>query len=198
MVWSGLGSERGLAPKPDSSSCSGVGEPIQPPEHLGDDPSDTGQDVSLTLGGTMAPTQLPPSHLAPACLLSQGASLARKRGIDLGSRSSVRRPREPKILPRDPLGGPWAGRGLLDLRPLTRSGGTMSKTHEGAGVLLALMKPKRLKVYARLGLISTKSPIVKDLIEIITHRPMYQNNMKMVLDRYTAIQEGFGVKPRHM
>ena len=64
------------------------------------------------------------------------------------------------------------------------------------------MKPKRLKVYARLGLISTKLPIVKDLIEIITHRSMYQNNivtnMKMVLDRYTAIQEGFGVKPRHM
>jgi hypothetical protein len=60
------------------------------------------------------------------------------------------------------------------------------------------MKPKRLKVYARLGLISTKLPIVKDLIEIITHMPMYQNNMKMVLDRYTAIREGFGVKPRHM
>ena len=46
--------------------------------------------------------------------------------------------------------------------------------------------------------ISTKLPIVKDLIEIITHIQMYQNNMKMVLDRYTAIQEGFGVKPRHM
>jgi hypothetical protein len=30
-----------------------------------------------------------------------------------------------------------------------------------------LMKPKRLKVYAHLGLISTKLPIVKDLIEII-------------------------------
>jgi hypothetical protein len=59
------------------------------------------------------------------------------------------------------------------------------------------MKPKRLKVYARSGLISTKLPIVKDLIEIITHRPMYQNNMKMVLDMYTAIQEGFDVKPRH-
>jgi hypothetical protein len=29
-----------------------------------------------------------------------------------------------------------------------------------------MMKPKRLKVYARLGLISTKLPIVKDLIEI--------------------------------
>jgi hypothetical protein len=39
---------------------------------------------------------------------------------------------------------------------------------------------------------------VKDLIEIITHIQMYQNNMKMVLDRYTAIQEGFGIKPRHM
>jgi hypothetical protein len=61
-----------------------------------------------------------------------------------------------------------------------------------------MMKPKRLKVYARSGLISTKLPIVKDLIEIITHRPMYQNNMKMVLDTYTAIQEGFDVKPRHM
>jgi hypothetical protein len=51
------------------------------------------------------------------------------------------------------------------------------------------MKPKRLKVYARLGLISTTLPIVKDLIEIITH---------IVLDRYTAIREGFVVKPRHM
>jgi hypothetical protein len=58
------------------------------------------------------------------------------------------------------------------------------------------MKPKRLKVYARSELISTKLPIVRDLIEIITHRPMYQNNMKMVLDRYTAIREGFVVKPR--
>ena len=56
-----------------------------------------------------------------------------------------------------------------------------------------LMKPKRLKVYARLGLISTKLPIVNDLIEIITHIQMYQNNMKMVLDRYTAIQERFSV-----
>ena len=37
--------------------------------------------------------------------------------------------------------------------------------------------------------ISTRLPIVKDLIEIITHIQMYQNNMKMVLDRYTAIQE---------
>ena len=50
--------------------------------------------------------------------------------------------------------------------------------------------------------ISTKLPIVKDLIEIITLVQMYQNdmkcNMKMVLGRYTAIQEGFGVKPRHM
>jgi hypothetical protein len=46
--------------------------------------------------------------------------------------------------------------------------------------------------------ISTKLPIVKDLIEIITLVQMYQNDMKMVLDRYTAIQEGFGVKPRHM
>ena len=65
-------------------------------------------------------------------------------------------------------------------------------------MLADVMKPKRLKVYARSGLISTKLPIVKDLIEIITHRPMYHNNMKMVLDTYTAIQEGFDVKPRHM
>ena len=27
---------------------------------------------------------------------------------------------------------------------------------------------------------------------------MYQNNMKMVLDRYTALQEGFVVKLKHM
>jgi hypothetical protein len=27
---------------------------------------------------------------------------------------------------------------------------------------------------------------------------MYQNNMKMVLDRYTALQEGLDVKTRHM
>jgi hypothetical protein len=46
--------------------------------------------------------------------------------------------------------------------------------------------------------ISTKLPIVKDLIEIITLIQMYQNNMKMVLDRYTVLQEGFGVKSRHM
>jgi hypothetical protein len=46
--------------------------------------------------------------------------------------------------------------------------------------------------------ISTKLPIVKDLIEIITLIQMYQNDMKMVLDRYTALQEGLGVKPRHM
>ena len=38
----------------------------------------------------------------------------------------------------------------------------------------------------------------EDLIEINTHRPMYQNNMKMVLDKYTAIREGFVVKPRHI
>ena len=31
------------------------------------------------------------------------------------------------------------------------------------------MKPKRLKVYARLDLISTKLPIVKELIEIFIH-----------------------------
>ena len=46
--------------------------------------------------------------------------------------------------------------------------------------------------------ISTKLPIVKDLIEIITLIQMYQNDMKMVLDRYTALQEGFDVKTRHM
>ncbi len=40
--------------------------------------------------------------------------------------------------------------------------------------------------------------MVKDLIKIITHIQMHQNDVKMVLDRYTAIQEGFGVKPRHM
>ena len=27
---------------------------------------------------------------------------------------------------------------------------------------------------------------------------MYQNDMQMVLDRYTALQEGFGVKLRHI
>ena len=47
-------------------------------------------------------------------------------------------------------------------------------------------------------MISTKLPIVKDLLEIITLIQMYQNNMKMVLDRYTALQEGFDVKLRHM
>ena len=46
--------------------------------------------------------------------------------------------------------------------------------------------------------ISTKLPTVKDLIEIITLIQMHQNNMKMVLDRYTALQEGFDVKLRHM
>ena len=45
------------------------------------------------------------------------------------------------------------------------------------------MNPKRLKVYARSEL------ILRNLIEIITH---------IVLDRYTAIREGFVVKPRHM
>ncbi len=44
-------------------------------------------------------------------------------------------------------------------------------------------------------MISTKLPIVKNLIEIII---LIQNDMKMVLDRYTALQEGFGVKMRHM
>jgi hypothetical protein len=46
--------------------------------------------------------------------------------------------------------------------------------------------------------ISTKLAFVKDLIEIITLIQMYQNNMKVVLDRYTALQEGFDVKLRHM
>ena len=46
--------------------------------------------------------------------------------------------------------------------------------------------------------ISTKLPIVKDLIEIITLIQTYQNDMKMVLDWYTALQKGFGVKLRHM
>ena len=56
-------------------------------------------------------------------------------------------------------------------------------------VASSLMKPKRLKVYARSELISTKLPIVRNLIEIIAH---------IVLDRYTAIREGFVVKLRHM
>ena len=46
--------------------------------------------------------------------------------------------------------------------------------------------------------ISTKLPIVKNFIEIIILIQTYQNDMKMVLDRYTALQEGFGVKPRHV
>ena len=46
--------------------------------------------------------------------------------------------------------------------------------------------------------ISTKLPIVKNLIEIIILIQTYQNNMKMVLDRYTVLQEVFGVKLRHM
>jgi hypothetical protein len=46
--------------------------------------------------------------------------------------------------------------------------------------------------------ISTKLTIVKNLIEIIILISDYQNNMKMVLDRYTALQEGFDVKTRHM
>jgi hypothetical protein len=36
------------------------------------------------------------------------------------------------------------------------------------------------------------------LKSLFTYIQMYQNDMKMVLDRYTAIQEGSGVKPRHM
>ena len=40
---------------------------------------------------------------------------------------------------------------------------------------------------------------MKNLIEIIILiTDGYQNNMKMVLDRYTALQEGFDVKTRHM
>ena len=39
---------------------------------------------------------------------------------------------------------------------------------------------------------------MKNLIEIIILIQTYQNDMKMVLDRYTALQEGFGVKLRHM
>ena len=35
------------------------------------------------------------------------------------------------------------------------------------------------------------------IIGTITHTQMYHNDMKMVLDRYTTIQEGFVVKPRH-
>ena len=46
--------------------------------------------------------------------------------------------------------------------------------------------------------ISTKLPIVKNLIEIIILIQTHQNNMKMVLDRYTTLQEDFGVKLRHM
>ena len=46
--------------------------------------------------------------------------------------------------------------------------------------------------------ISTKLPIVKNLIEVIILIQTYQNDMKMVLDRYTSLQEGFGVKMRHM
>ena len=62
------------------------------------------------------------------------------------------------------------------------------------------MKPSATG-YERLNglmVISTKLRVVKDLIGIITLVQMYQNDMNMVLDRYTAIQEGFGVKPRHM
>ena len=43
-----------------------------------------------------------------------------------------------------------------------------------------------------------KLPIVKNLFEIIILIQTYQNDMKMVLDRYTTLQEGFGVKMRHM
>jgi hypothetical protein len=93
------------------------------------------------------------------------------------------------------VGGKGKGKGKG--KPECKGKGKGKGKGSSAGVGM-MMKPKRLKVYARSGLISTKLPIVKDLIEIITHRPMYQNNMKMVLDTYTAIQEGFDVKPRHM
>jgi len=46
--------------------------------------------------------------------------------------------------------------------------------------------------------ICTKLPIVKNLIEIIILIQTYQNNMKMVLDNYTVLQEGFDVKMKHM
>ncbi len=52
------------------------------------------------------------------------------------------------------------------------------------------MKPKRLKVYARSGSISTKLPIVKDLIEIvirtfIARLEQYENGSKQE-HRYTV------------
>ena len=61
------------------------------------------------------------------------------------------------------------------------------------------MKPKRLKVYARLGLISTKLSLVKDLIEIVIHTyiarlEQYENGS----GRYTVTLGRTGVKPRHM
>ena len=59
------------------------------------------------------------------------------------------------------------------------------------------MKPSAIRICG-LIVISTKLPIVKNLIEIIILISDYQNNMKMVLDRYTALQEGFDVKTRHM
>ncbi len=47
--------------------------------------------------------------------------------------------------------------------------------------------------------ISTKLPIVKDLIEIVHYAhtdvpERYEDGS----NRYTVLQEGFGVKPRHM
>ena len=59
------------------------------------------------------------------------------------------------------------------------------------------MKPSAIRICG-LIVISTKLPIVKNLIEIIILIQKYQNDMKMVLDRYTALQEGFGVKMKHM
>ena len=59
------------------------------------------------------------------------------------------------------------------------------------------MKQSAIRICG-LIVISTKLPIVKNLIEIIILIQTYQNDMKMVLDKYTALQEGFGVKLRHM
>ncbi len=48
--------------------------------------------------------------------------------------------------------------------------------------------PRIPSPYRRGGsvVISTKLPIVKDVIEIITYIQTYENDMKMVLDRYTV------------
>jgi hypothetical protein len=44
------------------------------------------------------------------------------------------------------------------------------------------MKPSAISPLNGSIVISTKLPIVKDLIEIITHIQKYQNNIKMVLE----------------